>query len=325
MSLVRVLAGSLLLGLVCRFAVAPVAAQSDYPSRPISLVMPFTAGGAGDILARAIADELKAELNQSVVVENIPGAGGEIAAAQIARSTPPDGYKMMWASPGPLSYAPNVHLTKPPYDPLRDFAPVSTLGVYSSLLVVHQSVPVHNFKELVAYARANPGKLAYGTSNSTGVATMAQLARAADIDMLHIPYKGESQAMPDLMTGRIHLMIVAPTTMEQLEGRATPVVALGPHRTSLFPNVPTAAEEGVQGINIVQWLGFVMPGGTPKPIVEKMSQAMNRALAKPEIKKKAELSGTIVSGSTPEQMAELLKTQLEAWREAVKIANLPTD
>jgi tripartite-type tricarboxylate transporter receptor subunit TctC len=306
------------------FALSPASAQSDYPSRPITIVMPFTAGGAGDILIRAIAQELKSELNQSVVVENVTGAGGEIAAGQVARSAP-DGYRMLFATAGPLNYAPSVHLTKPPYDPIKDFSPVTTLGVYSAVLAVHESVPARNLKELVAHAKANPNKLAYGTSNSTGIVTMVQLTNAAGIEMLHIPYKGEAQALPDLLAGRIHLMILSPQVLEQLQGKAKPVVVFGPHRVSGFPDVRTVTEEGFAGINVVQWLGFVMPGGTPKAIVQRMSQALNTVFGKPEIKKRAESSGTVIGGSTPEQMAELIKTQLDAWRAAVKAANIPTD
>ena len=306
------------------FAVSPASAQSDYPSRPITIVMPFTAGGAGDVLVRAIAQELKSELNQNVIVENVTGAGGEIAAGQVARSAP-DGYRMLFATPGPLNYAPSVHLTKPPYDPIRDFSPVTTLGVYSAVLAVHESVPARNLKELIAYAKANPNQLAYGTSNSTGIVTMVQLTDAAGIEMLHIPYKGEAHALPDFLTGRIHLMILSPQVLEQQQGKAKPVVVFGPHRVSGFPDVRTVTEEGFAGINVVQWLGFVMPGGTPKPIVERMSQAVNNVFTKPEIKKRAETSGTVIGGSTPEQMAELIKTQLDAWRAAVKAANMPTD
>jgi tripartite-type tricarboxylate transporter receptor subunit TctC len=303
---------------------SPASAQSDYPSRPITIVMPFTAGGAGDILVRAIAQELKSELNQSVIVENVTGAGGEIAAGQVARAAP-DGYRMLFATAGPLNYAPSVHLTKPPYDPIRDFAPVTTLGVYSAVLAVHESVPVRNLKELVAHAKANPNQLAYGTSNSTGIVTMVQLTNAASIEMLHIPYKGEAQALPDLLAGRIHLMILSPQVLEQLQGKARPVVVFGPHRVSGFPDVRTVTEEGFAGINVVQWLGFVMPGGTPKPIVERMSRALNRVFGEPEIKKRAEISGTVIGGSTPEEMADLIRTQLDAWRAAVKAANIPTD
>lgn len=325
MSFSRLLFSALFVCFGCQaVAITPAFAQSDYPSRPITILMPFTAGGAGDILVRAIAQELKSELNQSVVVENVTGAGGEIAATQLARSTP-DGYRMFFATPGPLNYAPNIHLTKPPYDPLRDFAPVATLGVYSALLVVHESVPVRDFKELVAYAKKNPNKLAYGTSNATGIVTMVQLTSEAGIEMIHIPYKGEAQALPDLMTGRIQLMILSPQVLEQLQGKVRPMMIFGSHRVSGFPEVRTAIEEGLAGINVVQWLGFVMPGGTPKPIVAHMSQALNKVFTKPDIQKRAEASGTIISGGTPEQMAELIKTQLESWRVAVKAAGLPTD
>lgn len=325
MSFFKVLVNNLLLCAACAVAWhGTAAAQSDYPSRPVQIVVPFPAGGGGDIFVRAIANELKGELNQTVVVDNVPGADGEIAATQVARSAP-DGYKMLFATPSAFSYSPNIHLTKPPYDPLRDFVPVANIGTYSFVLVVHESVPVRNFRELVAYAKSHPGELVYGTGNATAIVMMGQLARSADIDMRQIPYKGDAQALPDLLAGRIHLLVVSPQLIEQHKGKVRPVVILGPHRTPLFPNVPTMSEEGFAGVKVVQWIGFVMPGRTPKPIVDRMSLALNKVFAKPEIQKRAEAGGAVATGSTPEQMAELLKTQLEAWREAVKAANLPTD
>lgn len=299
-------------------------AQSDFPSKSLRLVVPFPAGGAGDTMARIIATPLAQALGQSVVVDNKPGADGLLGANEVARSAP-DGYTLLMATASPIVYVPSVHITKPPYDPIRDFAPVTHFTSFTYVFAVHESVPAKTMEEFIAYVRKNPGKVSYGTGDATSILTMAQFAQAAKLDMVHIPYKGGAAATTDLMAGRVHAMILTPADVDKFQGKLTPLVVLLPKRSPIVPNVPTFAELGMPQVNVLPWSGIFVAGKTPRAIVDKLSQELNAVFKRPELVAQFRKFGMGLEGSTPEALAEIVKTQLAVWREGVKLAKIPTD
>ncbi len=299
------------------------AQTAAFPHRPLRIVVSFAAGGGSDISARLLAKPLSEALGQPVIVDNKPGGDGVIAGTEVAKALP-DGHTLFLATASPITYIPAVQLTKPPYDPLKDFAAVTHFVSYTYVLVVHESVPARSFAEFAAYAKANPGKLAYGAANATTQLALAQMAQANKLDMTHVPYKGESLALPDLRAGRIHAMFVAPNMIDLLEGKVKPVAVLGDKRSALLPDVPTFAEVGVPGVNILPWSGIFTTGGTPAPIVERLSTELNTIFRMPDIQARLNQAGSVLQGSTPAYLTELVKSQFTNWKAAVKLANIPT-
>lgn len=304
-------------------SIGVLAQETSFPNRPVRIVVAYSAGGGADIAARLIAKHLSDVLGTPVIVENRPGADGMIAGSEVARSEP-DGHTLFLATAGPITYVPAVQLSKPPYDPLKDFAPITHFVSYTYVLAVHESVPAKTFGELVAYAKKNPGKLAYGASNATTHLALVQMAQTNDLDMIYVPYKGEPLALGDLREGRIQAMFVAPNILEQLEGKARPLAVLGEKRSDLVPGVPTFTEVGVSGIDILPWSGVFATGGTPAPIIERLSAALNTVFQQPDVQTRLNIAGSVLEGSTPADLGKLVESQLAIWKSAVKAANITT-
>jgi tripartite-type tricarboxylate transporter receptor subunit TctC len=289
-----------------------------YPNRPIKLIVPFPAGGTADVSARTIAQALSQGLGQQIIVDNRGGADGAIAANAVIAS-PPDGYTLFYATTTALNAAPTLRKT-PPYDPLTAFTPISVTGKFGFFLIVHESVPAKTVSELLAYARANPGKLSYGTGNGTSILTTAQLAAAEKLDIVHIPYKGDAPAAADLIAGRIQLSIAtfSAGVLPQInEGRLRVLATLLPNRSPLVPDAPTAAEAGLRGITITPWGGLFGPAGLPKEVVERVAREMKVVSARADVREALDRIAFELQASTPEEMTTLLSDQLQVWRKAV--------
>jgi len=305
--------------LVC----APALAQ--YPNKPIRFVVGFPPGGSADPTTRIIGQALSEQLGQPVVVENRPGADSAIAAEQMTR-LPPDGYTIMFASNSAMTAA--VALKKnPAYDPLMDFTPISMVGRATVFLYVHPSVPAATLKEFIAYARANPGKLNYGTGNPLSILYTVQLMSATGIDMLHVPYKGEGPLNPDILAGRIHSSFLSTGTAvsHAKEGRLRPLAVLLERRSPLLPEVPTIAEAGVPAVTVRQWAGVFGPPKMPRDIVERLNKEIHAALRRPEVLEKMQSYGYAAEGSTPERLLEINRDDLALWRRLMREAGIAPD
>ena len=314
--LMRVLAAAGVVG----FIALPTAAQ--YPAKPIRLIMPFPAGAAADTAARIVAQPLSQGLGQPVLVDNKPGADGAIAAELAAKSAP-DGYTLLFAGPTQMLGVPTLR-KNPPYDPVADFAPITSVVTFAFFLVVHPSVPAKTLPELIDYVRANPGKLNYASGNIIGVLATAQLMSLGKLEMVHVPYKGEPLAIPDLLDARVHMMfgngaIVTPLVKE---GKLRALATLLPVRSPLLPGVPTIVEGGMPRLTVVPWGGLFAPAKTPRDIVERLAREVNVILKRPDIREQLEKQALEPGGSTPNELAAFLKQQLIDWSGAARAAGL---
>jgi len=312
----KVLAGAALLGLA---GFGPAAAQ-DYPNRPITLVVPFPPGGSTTIVARIVADKLAESLGQQIVVDNRGGAGGTIGTKAVSRSAP-DGYTIVLGYTGTLAIGPTLYPSAG-YDPRKDFEPIGLIGHAPNSLVVHPSFPVKSVKELVDYAKANPGKVNYG---SAGVGTVSHVsgvyfANAAGIDLVHIPYKGTGPALADLLGGHIPMAFAPiPATHANIaEGKLRGLAVTSAKRSSLLPDVPTIAESGIPGFEASLYYGLAAPAGTPRPIVDKLNKALRDALASDEVRKRLATDGAEPLPSTPEEYAAHIDQDETKWSKVVR-------
>jgi tripartite-type tricarboxylate transporter receptor subunit TctC len=319
-----VLAWMLLAGL----AAAPHAAAADaYPSKPIRLVVPFPAGGSLDVVARAIGQKLADAWGQPVVVDNRPGAGGNIGADLVAKSAP-DGYTIL---EGALStHAVNVSLySKMPYDPVRDFAPITLVAVTPNVLVLNPLVPANSVKELIAYAKAHPGKLSFGSGSNGSAGHLAGelFKMEAGVDMVHVPYKGAAPAMQDLLAGQTQLMFdnLANSMQYVRAGKLKALAVTTGHRSALVPDLPTLAEEGLPGFDISTWWGFMAPAGTPKEIVAKWNAEVTRILSTPEMKAFFAQQGAEPAPTTPEAFAAMIQREIVKYAKIVKASGAKVD
>lgn len=311
---------NLLVGLA--FAAMAASAHAQYPTRPISMVIPFPPGGTTDALARILAKNVSASLGQQVIVENRPGAEGQIAAQEVANAQP-DGYKIGFATSGNLSALP-VMRKAPPYDPVKDFTPIADIGRYAFFLYVHPSVPVKDFKEFISYAKANPGKLSYGTGNNTGVLVFAQVKSTFGIDLVHVPYKGEPPATLDLLAGRVQAMIGTGAGVPYAkDGKLRTLVALLPERSVLAQDVPVLREIGMGDLPVVLWAAIVGPAGMPKDMTEQLNKAFVATLTNPEVRAQIEKLGFAVTPSRPEALGAMIKDQVGAYRNLVNAIGIP--
>jgi tripartite-type tricarboxylate transporter receptor subunit TctC len=260
-----------------------------------------------------------------MVVENRPGADGAIAATA-ALQAPPDGHTLFMATNSAMSAVPAMRKA-PPYNPVTDFTPIGKVGTFSFFLYVNSAVPAKNPAELIAYIRANPGKVNYAGATSTGTMAAIQLASYARLDMVRVPYKGEAPATIDLVSGQVQMMFATPTNAggPAKEGRLKVLATLLPQRSSLLPEVPTMPEAGAPKISIVAWAGFFGPAKLPPEIVGKVNHELNAVLAKPEVREQIARQSFEVQGSTPEELATFTKEQLELWKIAVKESGIAPD
>jgi tripartite-type tricarboxylate transporter receptor subunit TctC len=296
------------------------AAQSSYPDRAITLVVPFAPGGSTSIVARAISDKMSETLGQKIIIDNRPGAGGTIGTKAVAGATP-DGYTIVLGYTGTLAIGPSLY-SSAGYDPRKDFAPIGMIGNAPNSLVVHPSFPAKTLAELVAYAKANPGKVSYG---SAGVGTASHVtgeyfATAAGITLAHIPYKGTGPALADLIGGHIPVAFApVPATHSNVAGgtlRALAVTSKG--RISLMPDVPTISEGGLKDFDASLYYGLVAPPGTPRPIIDRLNKELRAALASDDVKKRLTNDGTEPTPSSPEEYAAFIDQDEAKWSKIVK-------
>lgn len=294
----------------------------NYPSRPITLVAVFGPGSASDTICRAIADPLSVALKQSVVVEDRPGADGTLAALYVARSAP-DGYTLLMATNSPLSAAPFL-MKSLTYDAVKDFSPVTRVGSFTLMLVVNPNVPAKSVKELIEYAKANPGKLSFASANTSGIVAAETLKRWAGIDMFHVPYKSSPPALQDVISGRVSMMFTDLTTgLPHVQSGALRALAITRiNRSSLFPALPTLDEAGVAGFDMDSWAAIVAPAHTPPTIVAKLNSELRKIIDSPELKSKLSNVGFEAFSSSPEELEGFIKAQLGKWEKMVKDAGI---
>ena len=314
---------ALLIPLAAFALAAPALAQ--YPVKPVRVIVQFPAGGAADTITRVIAQPLASALGQGVVVENRPGADGAIAADAVLKS-PADGYTLFMATSSAMSAVPAMRKA-PPYDPVRDFTPVSKVGTFSYFLFTHPSVPAKNVAELIDYLRANPGKVNYAGATTTGIMAAVQLAGHARLDMVRVPYKGEGAATIDLISGRVQLMFATPTNAmgPARDGRLRVLATLLPQRSPMAPEVPTIVESGAKPLSIVPWAGFFAPGKPPAEVVARLNREIVAILRQPEVRAQIERQAFEVQPSTSEELAAHTREQLEVWKAAVRDSGMPLE
>jgi tripartite-type tricarboxylate transporter receptor subunit TctC len=297
-----------------------VTGASTYPNKTIRIIVPFTPGGSTDILARAIGIELSKAWGQSVIIENVAGAGGSIGADKVAKSTA-DGYTLLMGHIGTLAVNPSLYPDLP-YQPLRDFAPVAWVALVPNVLVVHPSVPVKNLKEFIALAKSKPGQLNYGSGGNGSAANLATeyLKVQTNISLLHIPYRGTVPAMADLLGGQIQVLFTgAPAVIGQIKsGQLRPLAVSSPTRLDGLLDVPTVAESGYKNFEADQWYGVVAPKGTPTEIVIKLNAQINRALLSSELKNRLNNEGAVATPNSPEVFGKLIQTEIDRWSPVIK-------
>jgi tripartite-type tricarboxylate transporter receptor subunit TctC len=301
----------------------PAAAQT-YPERPITLVIPFAPGGSTSIVGRVIADKMAQLLGQGVVVDNRPGAGGTVGTKFVAKSEP-DGYTILLGYTGTLAVGPSLYKDAG-YDPRKDFAPIGMIGNAPSAVVVHPSFPAKSIAELIAYAKANPGKVNFGSAGvgSVNHITGEYFARAAGITLVHVPYKGTGPALTDLLGGHIP-MALAPIPAVHANVSAGLLRALattGTTRNNLMPDVPTIAEAGLPGFEASLYYGLVAPAGTPRPIIDRLNRELRAVLASDEVTKQLSADGTAITPSTPEAYGDFIDKDEKKWSELVKASGV---
>lgn len=301
-------------------------AQS-FPSRPITIVVPYAPGGTNDIMARAVAAKMSESMEQSVLVENKPGAGGNIGAAYVAKS-PPDGHTILTASVG--VYAINKWMQKSlPYDPDKDFAPITNGGSVPNMLIVNPSVPVKDVAELIQFAKARPGKVAFASmgSGTTGHLAGELFKQMTSADLLHVPYKGSAPALQDLLGGQVQLMFDnMPTAIKLAQSakvKGLALTSLKPH--PLAPGVPTLDQAGLKGFDVTAWFGFAAPAGTPKPVVDRLNAEMVKALRDPMVSANLTQLGVTIIADSPEHFAGYMASESKKWREVVRRSGVKLD
>jgi tripartite-type tricarboxylate transporter receptor subunit TctC len=307
-------------------ALLPLAAAAqDYPSRRITIIVPYTAGGSSDFVARTVAAKIQGPLKQPVVVENRPGGNAHIGTEYVAKAAP-DGYTLLLAGMTTHAAAPALY-RKLSYDPVKDFAPITNCIDSPIAVVAHPSVPAGSLKELVAYAKANPGKLNYG---SAGVGNTLHLAgevfrSVTGVDVVHVPYKGASQALGDLLGGRIQLMFDLPQTpLSNIQaGKLKALAVTGNQRLAILPGVPTAAEAGFPDFRFSTWIGLVAPAGTPPAAVQRLHKEIVGALGEPDVKDAFAQRGMVVAPSeSPEAYARFIRTEIERLGKVIRAAKI---
>jgi len=303
------------------------ASAQNYPSKPITIVVPFAAGGTTDILARLVGQHLSTELGQPVVVENKAGAGGNIGAAYAAKA-PADGHTLFMGTVG--THAINAALYKKlPYDPVKDFAPLSRVAMVPNLLVAHPSQPFKTVQEMIAYAKANPGKINFGSpGNGASPHLSGELFKSlAKVDMVHVPYKGSAPAVSDLLGNQIAIMFDnLPSVIPHVRAGKLRAIAISTAKRSAgLPDVPTIAEAGVPGYEATSWFGMFAPAATPAPVLARISAALAKVLANAEVKKKIDDQGGEPANETPAQFADFIQKESLKWGKVVKESGASLD
>ena len=307
-------------------AVGDVAAQSNYPTKPVRIVVGFSPGGLTDTVARLLGQKLAEAWGMAVVVENVPGAAGNIAADRVAKAAP-DGYTLGLMNDAQIVVNPSLY--KLPYDPVKDLAPISQVVMISNILVVHNAVPANNVRELVALAKARPGELTFASGGSGNQSRLAAewFKSMAGIDISHIPYKGGTQAIPDVLAGRVTMMFSPIQTVSPLvrEGKLRALAVTSLRRSPAVPELPTMDESGYPGFEATPWQGLVAPARTPETIVRKLHLETVKVLALPDVRAKLADLGMEAIGNTPEEFGAAIKLQIPKWAKLIKESGIKPD
>jgi len=301
---------------------APLPAAAQFPGKPLRVVVPFPAGSSTDTVTRILANSVSQSIGQPLIVDNRAGADGAIAASEVAKA-PADGYTLLMATNSPMSAVPAMKKS-PPYDPVADFTPITDIGRYTFFILLHPGVPARTLGDLIEYARAHPGKLNYATGNTTGIVSTAFFASQAKIHMVHVPYKGEPQAITDLVAGRVQFMICSSgTSIAHIrEGKLHALVTTLPKRSTLLPEVPTIAEAGMPQFSITSWAGLFGPARMPREVVTKLNREFGAAMARADVQAAMERQAFALSPSSPEQLATFVKEQMENYRRTLRAAGV---
>jgi tripartite-type tricarboxylate transporter receptor subunit TctC len=320
---------ALALSLALGVALGPAvdASAQSYPVKSIRLIVPYPPGGSADILARAIGQKTGEGLGQPLVVENRPGAGTAIGTEALAKSAP-DGYAIMIGTVS--SHAINPALNpKLPFDPVRDFTPVSLVATIPFAMIVHPSVPAGNVQELVALARAKPGTLTYSSAgNGTSNHLAGELLRSmAGVDVVHVPYKGSAPALNDLLAGQVSLMfdLVLTAAPHVKAGAVRGLAVTGAQRSSVLPELPTVAESGIPGYEVSAWFGIFAPAGAPQPVVQRLNAELVKALRQPDLRQRLASQGAEPLTSTADEFAAYLRSEIDKWAKVVKASGMKVD
>jgi tripartite-type tricarboxylate transporter receptor subunit TctC len=298
------------------------ATAQPYPAKPITIVVPFAAGSGTDSITRIIGQYLQTALNQSVVVENKVGASGVLAATYVARAAP-DGYTLLMATNS--THSANPHLFKSlAYDPVKDFAPVARAGSYVFMLVVNKDIPAKTLPELVAYAKANPGKLTYASGNTTGIVAGETLKSKAGIDVLHVPYKSTPPAINDVLGGRVSMMFIdlAPGLEHVRAGNFRALAVTTKERSALLPDLPSLAEAGIPGYDVTSYAALFAPAGTPKEVIDRLNTEVRKIIDNPEVKARIAVTGFDAFSGPPESLAAFVQSELVNWGKLIKDAGI---
>jgi tripartite-type tricarboxylate transporter receptor subunit TctC len=299
-----------------------IPALAQYPAKPVKLLVPYPPGGGGDAIARFMTQQMAKTLGQPFVLDFRPGADTQIASSELTRAAP-DGYTLLLGNAAGLSYIPNMRKVQP-YDPLKDFTPISSVVLTTFGFFVHPSVPATSLKELVAYAKANPNKISYGTPTASAILLAAVFLKETGTDMAHIPFKGDSQAVTELLAGRIQLVVGAPGAYVQhvKEGKLRALAVTSEARSSKLPDVPTFTEAGFSPMKVKSWNGLFAPAGTPRDIVEKLSKAVQAAMSRDDVRTQLDALGFVATSSSPQELGAMVREQLDVWKGAVQQAGL---
>lgn len=314
----------LLLILLC---LASNAAAQTYPARPVRMVVPFPPSGGSDVIARIFAPAYSAALGQQIIIDNRAGANGNVGTELVARA-PPDGYTLLFNGSGTLAINPSLY-EKLPYDALRDFAPITLAVLQPHVLVIHPSLPAKSVQELIAIARAQPGRMNFASSGNGSLAHLAgEMFRAqARIDLVHVPYKGAAPALVDVIAGQVHLVFASsPSVMSHVKvNRLRALGVTTPRRVSALPDLPTLTEAGLPGFEVMGWYGLLAPAATPAPIVAKLNADMVATLKQADVRQKLAGVGLEVETSTPQGFADFMKAEIAKYAKVVKAANIKVD
>jgi tripartite-type tricarboxylate transporter receptor subunit TctC len=302
--------------------VAPATAQTEFPNRPVRLIVPFPPGGVTDIVARAVAARLSAEWGQQVIVDNKPGASGAIGA-ELGAKAAADGYTLTMGNISTLAIN-AVTFAKLPYDPIASFEPIGMVAVQPLLVAVHPSVPARTLAEFVEYARGRPGQISYGTAGSSIHLAVEQFGASAGIRMNHVPYKGSAPAIADLVGGQIQLLFDPFSSLyPQVSGGKVRALAITTaSRSSVAPAIPTVAEQGYPGFDVSSWQGIVVPAGTPRPVVQRLHRTLAKVLDSAEIREKFAQFSAVPGSGSPEQFGQFIRQEITRWQAVAKAAGV---
>jgi tripartite-type tricarboxylate transporter receptor subunit TctC len=308
---------------------APASAQAPaWPTKPIRLVVPFAPGGSSEIIARSLAGKLSQSLGQQVCVENKPGGAGNVAMEEVKRA-PADGYTLILGHVGTLAVNPAMFGKTLPYDPVKDFAPVSLVATVPNVIAVNNELPVKTLAELVALARKEPGKLNYGSAGngSAGHLAMEYFKMQAKVDIVHVPYRGTGPMLTDLLGGQLQMTFngVPPIAGQIKAGKLRPIAVGSAKRVPSLPDVPTIAESGYPGFETSQWYGILVPAGTPAPVIERLHREIVAALRNPDTTRRIVDDGGVAVGDTPQEFAAVIASEAKRWGEVVRAAGVKPD